>query len=76
MQEPMFLLVEYIPYGDHLHYLRQRRGKVQSSTYLLTEDILNSLNQPFLKVVLIYTLCGNSMELLRKIQNGLIIWSS
>lgn len=26
--EPMFLLVEYVPYGDLLHYLRKHRGKV------------------------------------------------
>ena len=70
MQEPMILLVEYIPYGNILHYPRQRRGKVQRNTCLLTEDILHLLDQPFLKVVLIYALCGNSMELPRK------IWSS
>ena len=29
VEEPMFLLVEYVPYGDLLHYLRKRRGKVQ-----------------------------------------------
>ncbi|XP_078349309.1 uncharacterized protein LOC144634272 [Oculina patagonica] len=29
VQEPMFLLVEYIPYGDLLHYLRKHRGKVK-----------------------------------------------
>jgi len=29
VEEPMFLLVEYIPYGDLLHYLRKRRGKVK-----------------------------------------------
>ena len=29
LQEPMFLLVEYIPYGDLLHYLRKRRRKVK-----------------------------------------------
>ncbi|CAH3043290.1 unnamed protein product [Pocillopora meandrina] len=28
VEEPMFLLVEYIPHGDLLHYLRKRRGKV------------------------------------------------
>ena len=28
VNEPMFLLVEYILYGDLLHYLRKRRGKV------------------------------------------------
>ena len=27
VEEPMFLLVEYVPYGDLLHYLRKRRGK-------------------------------------------------
>ena len=70
MQEPMFLLVEYIPYGNILHYLRQRLGKVQSNSYLLTEAILNLPDQPFLKVDLIYAFCGNSMELPRK------IWSS
>ena len=48
VQEPMFLLVEYIPYGDLLHYLRKRRGKVKSGTSLL--NILNSLDQPFLNV--------------------------
>ena len=32
VEEPMFLLVEYIPYGYLLHYLRKRRGKVESST--------------------------------------------
>ena len=29
LEEPMFLLVEFVPYGDLLHYLRKRRGKVQ-----------------------------------------------
>ena len=42
-QEPMFLLVEYIPHGDLLHYLRERRGKVKSETCLL--NTLNSLDQ-------------------------------
>ena len=28
--EPMFLVVEFVPYGDLLHYLRKRRGKVSS----------------------------------------------
>lgn len=28
IEEPMFLLVEYVPYGDLLHYLRKHRGKV------------------------------------------------
>ena len=27
--EPMFLLIEYVPYGDLLHYLRKHRGKVK-----------------------------------------------
>ena len=27
-KEPMFLIVEYVAYGDLLHYLRQRRNKV------------------------------------------------
>ncbi|EDO36551.1 predicted protein [Nematostella vectensis] len=27
LTEPMFLIVEYLPYGDLLHYLRKRRGK-------------------------------------------------
>ncbi|RMX40808.1 hypothetical protein pdam_00006541 [Pocillopora damicornis] len=31
VEEPMFLLVEYIPYGDLLHYLRKRRGKTTRS---------------------------------------------
>ncbi|XP_066025560.1 uncharacterized protein [Pocillopora verrucosa] len=31
VNEPMFLLVEYIPYGDLLHYLRKRRGKTTRS---------------------------------------------
>ena len=31
VEEPMFLLVEYVPYGDLLHYLRKRRGKVLQS---------------------------------------------
>ncbi|XP_032232629.2 uncharacterized protein LOC5507990 [Nematostella vectensis] len=29
LTEPMFLIVEYLPYGDLLHYLRKRRGKVK-----------------------------------------------
>lgn len=29
LEEPMFLLVEFVPYGDLLHYLRKRRGKVK-----------------------------------------------
>ena len=33
VEEPMFLLVEYIPYGDLLHYLRKRRGKVHTNAY-------------------------------------------
>ncbi|XP_048586474.1 uncharacterized protein LOC116615087 isoform X2 [Nematostella vectensis] len=28
LTEPMFLIVEYLPYGDLLHYLRKRRGKI------------------------------------------------
>lgn len=32
VEEPMFLLVEYIPYGDLLHYLRKRRGKVENDS--------------------------------------------
>ena len=28
VEEPMFLLVEYAPYGDLLHYLRKHRKKV------------------------------------------------
>ncbi|CAH3167662.1 unnamed protein product, partial [Porites lobata] len=31
VEEPMFLLVEYVPYGDLLHYLRKRRGKATRS---------------------------------------------
>ena len=30
VEEPMFLLVEYVPYGDLLHYLRKHRSKVSS----------------------------------------------
>lgn len=30
VQEPMFLLVEYVPCGDLLHYLRKHRSKVNS----------------------------------------------
>ena len=30
VEEPMFLLVEYVPYGDLLQYLRKRRGKVHT----------------------------------------------
>ena len=30
VEEPMFLLVEYVRYGDLLHYLRKRRGKVHT----------------------------------------------
>ena len=40
LQEPMFLLVEYIPHGDLLHYLRKRRGKVLSSTCLLNRKLI------------------------------------
>lgn len=29
VQEPMFLLVEYVPCGDLLHYLRKHRSKVR-----------------------------------------------
>ena len=29
--EPMFLIVEYVMYGDLLHYLRKRRGQVSYS---------------------------------------------
>ncbi|XP_020627726.1 tyrosine-protein kinase receptor torso-like [Orbicella faveolata] len=43
MQEPMFLLVEYIPYGDLLHYLRKRRGKVKvTNVYQLSQIHLTS----------------------------------
>jgi len=28
VEEPMFLLVEYVPCGDLLHYLRKHRSKV------------------------------------------------
>ena len=30
VEEPMFLLVEYVPCGDLLHYLRKHRSKVSS----------------------------------------------
>ena len=33
LEEPMFLLVEYVPYGDLLHYLRKYRGKVGFSRF-------------------------------------------
>ena len=33
IEEPMFLLTEYIPYGDLLRYLRKRRGKVSIYEY-------------------------------------------
>ena len=46
VQEPMFLLVEYILYDNLLHYLRKRRTKVES--YLL--NVLNLLDQPFLEL--------------------------
>lgn len=49
-QEPMFLLVEYIPHGDLLHYLRKRRTKVESNTCLL--KTFNLLDKSFWKVVL------------------------
>ena len=42
VEEPMFLLVEYVPYGDLLHYLRKRRGKVKSNTHLLVMVIVLS----------------------------------
>lgn len=29
LSDPMFLIVEYLPNGDLLHYLRKRRGKVR-----------------------------------------------
>ena len=31
--DPIFLLTEYVPYGDLLHYLRKRRGKVRSKSF-------------------------------------------
>ena len=31
VEEPMFLLVEYVPCGDLLHYLRKHRSKVSST---------------------------------------------
>ena len=42
IEEPMFLLTEYVPYGDLLHYLRKHRGKVRYILMLLrpTEDSL------------------------------------
>ena len=33
VEEPMFLLVEYAPYGDLLHYLRNHRKKVFISSF-------------------------------------------
>ena len=33
VEEPMFLLVEYAPYGDLLHYLRNHRKKVFVSSF-------------------------------------------
>ena len=39
VQQPMFLLVEYIPHGDLLHYLRERRGRVKSKTCLLNVTV-------------------------------------
>ena len=31
LTEPMFLIVEYVSFGDLLHYLRKRRGQVSIS---------------------------------------------
>ena len=38
LEEPMFLLVEYAPYGDLLHYLRKHRKTVfiPLNTYMYT----------------------------------------
>ena len=47
VEEPMFLLVEYIPYGDLLHYLRKRRGKVETNTCI--SNIITYLTIPFFK---------------------------
>ena len=40
VEEPMFLLTEYVPYGDLLHYLRKRRGKVQDIKEFLQSEFL------------------------------------
>ena len=37
VEEPVFLLVEYVPYGDLLHYLRKHRRKVQNTTESLSD---------------------------------------
>ena len=33
VSEPMFLVVEFVPFGDLLHYLRERRPKVLRFSY-------------------------------------------
>ena len=43
VEEPMFLLVEYVPYGDLLHYLRKRRGKVQNTFKFNRHDFVFQL---------------------------------
>ena len=40
VEEPMFLLVEYAPYGDLLHYLRKHRKTVFVYSYLSFEEAL------------------------------------
>ena len=35
IKKPLCLIVEYMPYGDLLHFLRQRRSKVNISTIFL-----------------------------------------
>ena len=42
VEEPMFLLTEYVPYGDLLRYLRKRRGKV--NIYACTYGLPNRVN--------------------------------
>ena len=48
LEEPMFLLVEFVPYGDLLHYLRKRRGKVHryKKNYVKATSIGNKLLKP------------------------------
>ena len=49
LEEPMFLLVEYAPYGDLLHYLRKHRKTVFAPLHTYIHTYIPSLIRAFQK---------------------------
>ena len=61
LEDPMFLLVEYAPYGDLLHYLRKHRKTVFIPLNTYMDTLLYSVPNQGISEVQKNALC-NSLE--------------